>query len=74
MISLPKWTKWGGVPKKNTIFIFSESPYSPPKWKKKKKKKKKRYLHIYNWVGKVQNLFVQKEWQTHNKNYMQNLA
>ena len=27
MIILPKWTKWGGVPKKNTIFIFSESPY-----------------------------------------------
>ena len=27
MILLPKWTKWGGVPKKNTIFIFSESPY-----------------------------------------------
>ena len=26
MILLPKWTKWGGVPKKNTIFIFSESP------------------------------------------------
>ena len=27
MILLPKWTKWGGVPKKNTIFIFSKSPY-----------------------------------------------
>ena len=26
MILLPKWTKWGGVRKKNTIFIFSESP------------------------------------------------
>ena len=27
MILLPKWTKWGGVPKtKNTIFILSESP------------------------------------------------
>ena len=26
MILLPKWTK-GGVPMKNTIFIFSESPY-----------------------------------------------
>ena len=26
MILLPKWTKRGGVPKKNTIFIFSESP------------------------------------------------
>ena len=25
-ILLPKWTKWGGVPRKNTIFIFSESP------------------------------------------------
>ena len=26
MILLPKLIKWGGVPKKNTIFIFSESP------------------------------------------------
>ena len=28
MILLPQWTKWGGVPLKNTNFIFSESPYS----------------------------------------------
>ena len=25
-ILLPKWTKWGGVPKKNTIFIFVNHP------------------------------------------------
>ena len=32
MILLPKWTKWGGVPLKNTNFIFSESPYWAIPW------------------------------------------
>ena len=27
MILLPKLTKWGGVPLKNTNFMFGESPY-----------------------------------------------
>ena len=30
MILLPKWTKWGGVPKKNTLFILVNHPNGGP--------------------------------------------